>query len=315
MCQGGDFTQGNGTGGESIYGEKFDDENFALKHEKPFLLSMANAGPGTWHWLNSATALTHGKGTNGSQFFITTVPTPHLDNKHVVFGEVINGKGLVREIENTPTGASDKPKKDVVIADCGELTGEAYEKATEKIADPTGDPYEDFPEDQGADLQGAEIVEIASKLKEIGNKAFKEGDYRLALKKYQKALRYLHEYMEPQENDPKDLGQQLYSLRFTLNNNSAQAQLKTNDLDGAIKSATNAIEVAGQQDKQRAKAYFRRAQARFNKKQEDEAKEDLEAGLKLDPTSAEIKAKLAEVKKQAAERLRKQKAQYQKFFQ
>lgn len=105
MCQGGDFTAGNGTGGESIYGHKFPDENFVLKHTGPGILSMANAGPNT----------------NGSQFFLCTTTTPWLDGKHVVFGSVTKGMDVLKTVEGygSQTG---RTSKRIVIDNCGQLS-------------------------------------------------------------------------------------------------------------------------------------------------------------------------------------------------
>ncbi|XP_050996651.1 NK-tumor recognition protein isoform X2 [Acomys russatus] len=120
MIQGGDFSEGNGKGGESIYGGYFKDENFILKHDRAFLLSMANRG----------------KHTNGSQFFITTKPAPHLDGVHVVFGLVISGFEVIEQIENLKTDAASRPYADVRVIDCGvfatKLTKDVSEKKRKK---------------------------------------------------------------------------------------------------------------------------------------------------------------------------------------
>ena len=105
MCQGGDITSGDGYGGKSIYGEKFPDENFTLKHGGPGTLSMANSGPNS----------------NGSQFFLCTGDTPWLDGHHVVFGKVVEGMDVVKKIESYGSTPDGKTSAKIVVADCGEL--------------------------------------------------------------------------------------------------------------------------------------------------------------------------------------------------
>ena len=155
MAQGGDFTRGDGTGGESIYGKAFDDENFIRGHDHRGMLSMANSGPNT----------------NGSQFFITFRPTPHLNGKHVVFGRVVAGLDILTAMENVSTGRNDVPKLPMVILDCGLIQaksptqpqqpksdeneidldeGDAEEGPTK--AEPNGDEI-DLPDDDDEDQQ------------------------------------------------------------------------------------------------------------------------------------------------------------------
>lgn len=298
MIQGGDFTAGDGTGGESIYGAKFEDEAFPKKHEKPFLLSMANAGPNT----------------NGSQFFITTVATPHLDDKHVVFGQILNGKSVVRQIENTQTASGDKPLKELVIADCGQLEGDEALAADVKQPDAMGDPYEDFPEDcEEADLQPQNILKIATACKDYGTKAFKASNLELALDKYQKGIRYLNE--EPElDKEPPETKQGLDAVRFSLTNNAALMSHKLEQWQDVIRFATSALNVTSISDQQKAKALYRRGVAKVKTKDLEAALEDLEEASKLMPEDAGIVNELNAVRNQVKERAAKEKKQYKKFF-
>ncbi|KEP46353.1 peptidyl-prolyl cis-trans isomerase, cyclophilin-type protein [Rhizoctonia solani 123E] len=299
MIQGGDFTAGNGTGGESIYGEKFEDEAFPVNHTKPFLLSMANAGPNT----------------NGSQFFVTTVPTPHLDQKHVVFGEVVKGKSIIRQIENLPTSSGDAPVAPCVITKCGELTSDdEMELANEVPSD--GDRYEDYPEDDDSDVQDnpQTALRIAGEIKAVGTNLHKEGKLDLALEKYQKAIRYLDVHPVPPQDNP-GIQSEFNALLTPLLLNSALAAIKTNKPSTALAATTRALGLKpeiGASDK--GKAYYRRALAHSLHHEEDDAEADLHEALKIVPGDEAIKAELAKVQQKKKEKREKEKKAFKGLF-
>ncbi|CDO76132.1 hypothetical protein BN946_scf184332.g2 [Trametes cinnabarina] len=305
MIQGGDFTAGNGTGGESIYGEKFEDENFEVKHSKRFLLSMANAGANT----------------NGSQFFITCNPTPHLDGKHVVFGEVIRGKSVVRAIENTETGAGDVPVEPCIIADCGQLSPEDPSLAEPAAAD--GDVYEDYPEDQdpidGKDLGDSPeaALKIAREVREVGNKLFKEGKYDDALRKYQKAIRYLDYHLDLPEDKPPELKDSFEALLAPLLLNSALAAIRAGGSSNArlaLRVTDRAIASLELNDADKAKALYREALAHVVLKEDEEAEEALLKAHNLVKDDKAIIAELEKVRGRLREKREKEKKQFKKLF-
>eukprot|EP01127_Copromyxa_protea_P010796 TRINITY_DN266_c0_g1_i1.p1 TRINITY_DN266_c0_g1~~TRINITY_DN266_c0_g1_i1.p1 ORF type:complete len:326 (+),score=86.30 TRINITY_DN266_c0_g1_i1:19-996(+) len=241
MIQGGDFTRHNGYGGESIYGGIFDDENFELKHTGPFLLSMANCG----------------ENTNGSQFFITTKETPHLDGKHVVFGKVLKGQEVVREIEHQETTKEvNKPLKPCTITDCGELQpGEP-----DGVPEPD-DPYPTFPSYcTDLDFSNVDAVKtVCEGMKKTGNNYFQSQNFGAALRSYTKCLRYLEHAAKKNKGS---VPQPLKEIELPCYSNSAACNLRLKYFDDALQCCNKVLAT----EPKNIKALYRKAQAQAGEK-------------------------------------------------
>jgi len=329
MIQGGDFTNGNGTGGESIYGEKFEDEAYLSppdnqtkyhgKHDKPFLLSMANAGPGT----------------NGSQFFITTVETPHLNGKHVVFGKIVNGENVARSLENTPK-KGENPIKECKIGNCGEV-GSA-DDIPFSFDDGTGDQLPAEPSASAMDFSKIDecIIPEVQKLKSIGNELFKAKDYVKALKKYEKTIRYVDfcfnkknkdrpsyqpdddsdESSEEEEEEEKKISlfpaekKTLEELKLTCLNNSAQSCIYLKNYKEAISYCDRAL----REDAKNMKALFRKATANSDQKNYNEALDDLKTANAYHPDEKTIATEMNKIQRLIQEEKKREKDLYKKMF-
>ncbi|CAH1371438.1 unnamed protein product [Tenebrio molitor] len=290
MVQGGDIINQDGTGGESIYGDKFNDENFSVLHDREGLLGMAN----------------NGRNTNSSQFYITTVPCSHLDGINVVFGLVKRGFNIIVEMADVSRDG-DVPSESIAIENCGELApGDPWDIEEN---DGTDDVYPPWPNDWDLKPEDDEkvIKNAINKIKDSGNYFFKENNYIDSERKYIKALRYIDWFIGLDKSKNKNAVEE---LRMNSLLNLAAARLKRNKNSEVIDLCSEVI----RKDSNNAKAFYRRAQARLALKDYDKALNDLSVATSLLPNDNNIQAVLSMAKKKKLSYLKREKQFYGNLF-
>lgn len=278
-------------------------ENLSEALDAPFKVCMANSGD---------------KNANGSQFFITTYPLPHLTGRHSVFGRVIHGKSVVREVERVNTNKENIPKKEeiVLIKDCGKWDESMPVPIFNASYDTRGgDIYEEFPDDdEHIDKESSESVyEAASRIKESGTLLFKAGKKQEAFLKYRKCMRYIMEYIPDQDQEPEwyekyiDLKKKVY-----LNLSLVCLQLK--NYVKAVDYSSYLLEMDNASSQEKAKAHFRKGSGLIELKKNNLALVDLEAANKLVPDDAAINRELTRCQDLIERQKKEEKAKYAKFF-
>ncbi|XP_046745157.1 peptidyl-prolyl cis-trans isomerase D [Diprion similis] len=280
MIQGGDIINFDGSGGESIYGSNFEDESFEYKSIEQGCLVMVNEGS---------------RNSNSSQFVITAVPCPHLDETNVAFGKVLKGMGVVLEVNQVET-IKDVPQKKIRIVNCGELKrGESWGL---EERDNTEDVFPSWPEDWDLDSTADKmdmfcIEEVVKKIKDSGNHYFSEKDYATAERKYTKALRYIDWGMKLNNSTEKPSENGAGELRVAILSNLVAVKLKRDQCREALKICNKILNI----DRNNCKAMYRRGLAHMGLNEYQLALTDMKQALEEMPNNKEIIQKMEKVNK------------------
>lgn len=293
MVQGGDIVNFDGTSGESIYGSHFQDEDLKTLHNQEGLLSMVNEGK---------------PNTNSSQFVITMATCPQLNNTNVVFGKVIKGLGIIKDLNEIPTN-NDVPIEKIKIIDCGEL----MHCENWGLEDNDGeDIYTPYPEDWNSskydELSHKNILDIVQKIKNVGNACFAKNKYATAEKKYKKALRY-YEWLMKLEETPKTEAS-IVELKTRLLLNLAAVKLRQAKYKDTINLCNRVLAA----DESNCKALFRRGQAYTGMNEYELGLADFQKCIEENPANKDILKEIEKVNKEKQSYLQFEKATCQRMF-